>query len=337
MPIINTPLFSMRTAQPPLLLALLLVACQGQRALDAIPVVELQGTAYEAAALVSLEDQPAWDHEDLQNVFFLSSQIISGGEPESEEAFERLAEWGIKTILSVDGKAPLAEVAERFGMRYVHVPIQYKGITEGELLRMTKTFRELPGPFYVHCFHGKHRGPAAAAVGRIVLDHVPREQALAEMRQWMGTSPAYEGLYATIASCSLPSMNASSAYQWDFTPAVGTSGMKEAMVMATRALENLKSLEGNAWAVDPTHPDLVPEQEALRLAEIFRRSLGGHDLRARPASFRASFEGIIPAAEELAARVSQARQVDKQGIEQAAALMTRIEGSCNSCHKQWRD
>ncbi|MDP6368089.1 MAG: hypothetical protein QF615_00670, partial [Planctomycetota bacterium] len=102
MPIINTPLFSMRTAQSPLLLALLLVACQGQRALDAIPVVELQGTAYEAAALVSLEDQPAWDHEDLQNVFFLSSQIISGGEPESEEAFERLAEWGIKTILSVD-------------------------------------------------------------------------------------------------------------------------------------------------------------------------------------------------------------------------------------------
>jgi cytochrome c556 len=82
---------------------------------------------------------------------------------------------------------------------------------------------------------------------------------------------------------------------------------------------------------------LVPEQEALRLAEIFKRSLGGHDLRARPTSFRAHFEGIIPAAEELAAQVSQARQVDKQGIERAAALMTRIEGSCNSCHEQWRD
>ena len=68
-----------------------------------------------------------------------------------------------------------------------------------------KTFRELDGPFYVHCFHGKHRGPAAAAaLGRIAVDGVPREQAIAEMRQWCGTSEKYEGLYRTIAEVLRP-------------------------------------------------------------------------------------------------------------------------------------
>lgn len=320
-----------------LVLVLALAACHGRQVLEATPGVELDGTAYEAAGQVLLQERPALDHEDLHNVFKLSPSIISGGEPDSEEAFERIASWGVKTILSVDGKAPLAEAAAQLGMRYVHVPIQYNGITEDELLRMAKTFRELPGPFYVHCFHGKHRGPAAAAVGRLVLDHVSREQALGEMRQWMGTSPAYEGLYATIASTGMPEIAQSESCDWNFTPSVGVAGMKEAMVMAARALDNLKALKSNSWAVDPSHPDLVPEQEALRLAEIFRRSQKGDDMRARPADFSARYEALVPAAEELAGLVSRARTGDEPALEKAAGLMSRIEGSCKACHQRWRN
>ena len=40
-----------------------------------------------------------------------------------------IADMGVKTILSVDGKIPDAEEAAKYGIRYVHVPIRYGGIT----------------------------------------------------------------------------------------------------------------------------------------------------------------------------------------------------------------
>ena len=48
------------------------------------------------------------------------------------------------------------------------------GINEDEIAMIAKTFREVEGPFYVHCYHGKHRGPAAAAIGRVALDGLGR-------------------------------------------------------------------------------------------------------------------------------------------------------------------
>ena len=145
-------------------------------AVVAEPMAEGTGTAYEAAALLRLPETPPENHPALHNVYALSENIISGGEPENEEAFRILQDMGVRTILSVDGKVPDAALAERYGMKYVHVPIQYKGITAAEVAQITKTFREQEGPFYVHCFHGKHRGPAAAAqLGRLVLDGIARE------------------------------------------------------------------------------------------------------------------------------------------------------------------
>ncbi len=141
---------------------------------------------------------------------------MSGSEPEGKAAFQKLQEMGIKTILSVDGKAPDAELAIKHGMRYVHVQIRYRGTTEKEQLEIAKTFRELKAPFCVHCFHGKHRGPTAAALGRWVLHEVSRSQAIAEMRQYAGTSGKCEGLYATIACAEIPDDRAARDCAFDF-------------------------------------------------------------------------------------------------------------------------
>ena len=141
------------------------------------PPLVFNSTAYEAAgSLVTLDVVPPQEFPGLHHVFSLSDNIISGAEPDGDRALAEIASMGVKTILSVDGKAPDVETARDYGMRYVHVPIQYKGISTDELLVITKTFREAEGPFYVHCFHGKHRGPAAAAVGRLVIDGLSREQ-----------------------------------------------------------------------------------------------------------------------------------------------------------------
>ena len=73
---------------------------------------------------------------------------------------------GRKTVLTLDGAQPDVETAKRHGLRYVHVPIGYDGIPAARALELAKTFQTLEpsGPIFVHCHHGKHRGPAACSI-----------------------------------------------------------------------------------------------------------------------------------------------------------------------------
>ena len=94
------------------------------------------------------------DRPDLHNVYRLSANIVSGGEPHSEEALKKIADMGVKTVLSVDGKVPDQQTAAKYGLRYVHVPIGYDGITKEQALRIVKAVRISEGPIFVHCHHG---------------------------------------------------------------------------------------------------------------------------------------------------------------------------------------
>ena len=136
------------------------------------------------------------------------------------------------------------------------MPIQYKGITEDQILQIAKTFRELEAPFYVHCFHGKHRGPAAAAIGSVALDGLDRDTAIAEMRQWCSTAQKYEGLYATVATADIPTADETAAFEFDFTSSHQFTGMRDAMITLTRSWDEVKLIRKNGWeasaAVDMT-------------------------------------------------------------------------------------
>jgi protein tyrosine phosphatase (PTP) superfamily phosphohydrolase (DUF442 family) len=255
--------------------ALALVGCRHEEHTEiqaADPPPPLMGIAnvYDAAGERSLPPQAAHEYPGLANVFALSGDIVSGGEPLEEASFDHLKKWGIRTIVSVDGKAPDVEAAEVRGMRYVHVPIRYSGMTDEQVLQIAKTFRELEPPFYVHCFHGVHRGPAAAALGRVVRDGATREQAMAEMRQWCRTAPKYEGLYTTIASGDLPSREATAAFEFDFpSRKASPSDLRNTMIDLTRVHDDLKVLARNAWMAPATHPDLAAHRSAEQLASFF--------------------------------------------------------------------
>ncbi len=189
----------------------------------------------------------------------------------------------------------------------------------------------------MHCFHGKHRGPAAAAVGRLVLDGAPRDQAIAEMRQWMGTSPSYEGLYRCIAEGAMPTAEQTMAFPWDFTAQVEFEGMRGAMVFAARAHDNLKALQSGGWEVDPTHPDLVPEREAHRLMQIFERSLESDEVQAEGPAFRSMYAALVDDARSLEAALTAFRSGEADQLEPAAALMARIGQTCKACHREHRN
>lgn len=300
-------------------------------------VVEFEGTAYAAAASVQLAKTPPLDIPSLQNVYRLSENIVSGAQPHDSESFAAIARMGIKTILSVDGKTPDAAAAAALGMRYVHIPIQYSGFSADELLRLAKTFRELPGPFYVHCFHGQHRGPAAASVGRLVLDAASREQAIAEMRQWCGTASQYEGLYRSIAVGDIPDAVATAAYEWDFPAAHPFDGFRAMMIDVSRAFDSIESMQKNGWAVPNHHPDIDPVNESSILTSLFERSESLDEFQSRPEGFRDLAQQSRERSLALRDVLSDIRRAGGNEWARADAELSALKASCTACHTVYRD
>src|SRR5262245_50112426 len=124
-----------------------------------------QSPAPSAAAPTTIDFRP--QHlaaEHLPNPWRIHPKVISGGLPEGDAAFAELIALGVKTVISVDGAQPDVASARRFGLRYIHLPHGYDGVPPERMKELAKAVRDLPGPIYIHCHHGKHRSPAAAAV-----------------------------------------------------------------------------------------------------------------------------------------------------------------------------
>src|SRR5262249_999764 len=99
----------------------------------------------------------------LHNVYRITDKLYSGSSPLGATGFCSLQKLRIKPIISGDGARPDFAAARAECLRYVHIPFGYDGIPPEQILRLAKAVRDLPGPIYIHCHHGMHRGPAAAS------------------------------------------------------------------------------------------------------------------------------------------------------------------------------
>jgi protein tyrosine phosphatase (PTP) superfamily phosphohydrolase (DUF442 family) len=301
------------------------------------PMASLQGKAYEAAAAKKLPEQKPTESHGLHNVFKLSPNIVSGSEPHDEAALKEIAAMGVKTVISVDGKEPDVETAKKYGLRYVHIPIQYSGLSEDETRRIAKSFLDLPGPFFVHCFHGKHRGPAAAAVGRVVLDGATREQAIAEMRQYCGTSEKYEGLYQAIATSEMPTDAELKKMKYDFPSRAPIKGFRHAMVDVSRPWDDVELLQKRGWAADPEHPDVDALNSAKRLAQVFEASAALPEITGKPKDFRGWLDDSVKASKELVDALEKWKAGDAAAGKAADAAYKTLKQRCDACHKPYRN
>ncbi|MGD2017763.1 MAG: hypothetical protein PVJ89_06600 [Planctomycetota bacterium] len=305
------------------------------------PPLPLEGSAWDAAGEVTLPTVPPGNYPGLQNVYRFSDRIITGSEPVDREALAQLEAWGVRTVLSVDGKAPDAEGAEELGMRYVHVPLQYKGITDDQIAQISKVFRELEAPFYVHCFHGRHRGPAAAAIGSVALDGLNRDRAIAEMRHWCTTAKKYEGLYLTVATARFPTAEETAAYDFDFTSARSFSGLREAMVTLTRSWDEVKLVRRNGWQPSADHPDLDPLRSATTVLQHLDACAEMDETATYADDFRqwlgVSREGTGRLVELLTdCRTAPGASAEDRTTELEAAYDVVAE-SCLECHSVYRN
>src|SRR5687767_7758627 len=203
------------------------------------------------------------DPPGLHNLMKVTKRLYSGSEPHGEEGIASLKEMGVKTIVSVDGAKPAVETARKYGMRYVHIPIGYDGVPEEAGQSLARLMREAETPIYVHCHHGKHRGPAAVAVACVAEGDMTGKEALSILVR-AGTSKDYSGLWRDVDAYTPPPADAELP---ELVEVAEVGSFTAAMAQVDRAFDNLKLCREAKWSVPPDHPDLVPAQEALLLQE----------------------------------------------------------------------
>ncbi len=286
------------------------------------------GSPAAASASVGV---PVTGLKSLENVFRVGDRVLSGAAPENEQAFEELQALGVKTILTVDGSAPDVKQAEAHGMRYVHIPVTYAEVTPEQQLEIAKAVRDLPGPIYMHCHHGKHRGPAAVASAEVLLGTMTPEEGVAFMKL-AGTAANYTGLYACVAGAKPADKAAIDGVPSDFPSVAKPAGLVAAMVNVDVAFDHLGAIRAASWAVPTEHPDLVPAAEAGQLADNLR--FGSQSEEARDLG-----DGF---GEKLAAALAQASALEQKLLSSASkeeleANYKSLQSSCKSCHSEYRD
>jgi protein tyrosine phosphatase (PTP) superfamily phosphohydrolase (DUF442 family) len=274
---------------------------------------------------------PQPEHHALENIFPVVPGVISGSGPEDAAALEEIRAMGVKTIISVDGAAPDAATAQRLGMRYVHVPVTYATITDAQRLEIARAVRDLPGPVYVHCHHGKHRGPTAAAAAAITLGRMTPDEGLALMQK-AGTAPAYTGLYACVRSAAPAPAAAIDNAPNDFPSVQTPKGLVAAMVEIDIAWENIGFTRKANWTTPADHPDLVPAAEAGRLADHFRTGARSDEAR----KLGADFLQRMNSAESLASALEKAL-AQRAPAEVLQPAWSAVDASCKLCHSAYRN
>lgn len=273
----------------------------------------------------------------IENVFQLSPKLYSGGQPEGVASFEALKALGVRTIVSVDGAAPDVENARKLGLRYVHLPVGYDGIPREQAVRLVKAVDTLPGPVFVHCHHGKHRGPAAAALAGIAREGWTREQAVDWMKQ-AGTSPDYTGLFASVREFTAPTARELDRVRGPLPERADVPGLVASMVRIDQRWDNLKAVREAGFRSPPGHPDVDPPHEALQLAEGFRELSRLDASTKKGLDFVRRLEQSERHANALHAALLEFRNDPTDSArEKAAAAFVQAGKSCTTCHTRYRD
>lgn len=307
----------------------ILVACQGSSS-----TASVQAADDEDVALFEVDATPvAWG--EMENFLRVSDRIYSGGEPH-EGSFDALRRLGVKTVVSVDGATPNVEAARAAGIRYVHIPIGYDGVTDESAAAMREALKETDGAVFVHCHHGKHRGPAMAAVA-LQLDGAGDPEAGEALLARSGTSPKYAGLWRDVKFFNPARCEGLEVTLYEQAP---VDSMVAHMAAVGRSWDRIKYSRDAGWGAPPDHPDVDPPHEALLLMEAFRESARWHeatpgDYMARQPGGEAEFARWMRQSESDAVALRAA--LLRGDHEAANVAYDNIGMGCADCHAAYRN
>ncbi len=267
--------------------------------------------------------------DGIENAFQLGPRLWSGGEPHGDAAFRALSAAGVRTVISVDGAKPDLETARRHGLRYIHVPVGYDGLSTDAVASLASLTTADRGGVFVHCHHGKHRGPTAAAI----LARASGAWDAARAEAWQkaaGTSADYPGLYRAVRDFQMPDPATLRAAARKLKPAVPPAGLVEAMVVIDGQTEALADMKAAGWKSVPAAPDETPAQAARLLHEQFKEGIR-LGLGPKDPEFRRAMESAERSSSALLVALNSS---DRPAVERA---WKQVKDGCTSCHKAWRN
>jgi protein tyrosine phosphatase (PTP) superfamily phosphohydrolase (DUF442 family) len=268
--------------------------------------------------------------EGLPRFHKWTDRHLQGAQPEGDVAFRNLAALGVTTVISVDGSIPDLEAAHKYGLTYAHVPFGYDGVPREQALRIIRAAQSSKGNVYVHCHHGKHRGPAGMMAVRIAIDNISNEEAIAELKA-SGTSDKYEGLYADTAKFVAPTEAEMIKVPAVVPEKVVPQGLQASMVGISHRFEQLKKSRAGGWSLVADCPDMSPPHEARMIWELFRESARAGDGKEHGDEYA----GYLAEGERSAVALEKAlRANDHAAADQQYKALSQ---NCKSCHSQFRD
>ena len=298
------------------------------------PIFAYLDAVYAAGGTLPINQVPPEllqaQHDGIGNVLRVFTDVLSGSQPQGDEGFDSLAKLGVRTVISVDGAKPDIERSRARGMRYVHIPVGYDGITKNQQLQLANAVRVLPRPIYIHCHHGKHRGPAAVAVAGIGLGALDRKTAKHFMKE-AGTSEHYRSLWAVVEKMSAIDPQVLDALRAEFPEIARVSDTTEIMVQIDRTFDRLQSICAAGWRKPEDHPELVPLAEAAKLAELFRSLGGASAVRSKPVEFGDLLSAAMKQAEALGQAIAE------NAPTQSDIKIAAIQATCKKCHATFRN
>jgi hypothetical protein len=257
--------------------------------------------------------------------------------PSGDAGFKALAAMGVKTVISVDGAKPDAELANKYGLRYVHLPHGYDGVPEERARELAKAVRDLDGLVYIHCHHGKHRSPAATAVACVTAGLIAPQSALSILEA-AGTGKGYRGLYQSAEEARPLDQKLLDALAVEFKEIADVPAMADAMVEIEHHHDHLKLVAQNKWQLLADHPDIAPAHEALMLREHFTELLRTDEVKTQPAVF----QELVKEGEKRAQALEDLyrgweSKKPAEGFKRLTEALEAVNHNCAACHKQFRD
>lgn len=262
-------------------------------------------------------------HPGVENLIRITPTLFSGAQPIGAQGFKTLQKLGIRTIVSVDGAFPDVKAAKLAGMSYVHIPISYGKVSDEGLLSILHAQQALEKPVFVHCHHGKHRGPTAAALMTIMSGACKKEEA-GKILEFCGTSNNYSGLWESVRNYKLPNSGIllpPLMSREDIDPATAT------MVRLDELMDILTEIEKRDWENDS-------ESSTTELTVLLHEELREFNRLApsnRPKPFNQCLNKSLKDSQQLIAALEI-----RNGVK-ASKMMKNIKQNCVSCHRQFRD
>jgi len=300
---------------------------------DSEPATATESTVAVESARAPFAGAPEKvDAPHLPNAYRVHPNVISGGLPEGDVAFQELKDLGVKTVVDVDGIKPDIETAHRYGLRYVHLPHGYDGISDERARELAKVVRDLPGVIYMHCHHGQHRSPAAAAVACVGAGLIEPENAL-RILETAGTSKNYGGLYDSVREARPLDASALDEMKPDFPEVSPIPPLAEAMVALDHTHDDMTLIADAGWKTPPGHPDLDPAREALLLKEHYAELLRMDEVQKKPERFR----NWLSESEAAAKTLEDALSAETPDATAAKKAFDVINSQCTACHREFRN